>query len=111
MGGGSSKPSSTQSNGVDIHTTSGANSVNTYNNITSGGGSTTQGATSTGSTTGVTANVTAPIPALMNLDADALTSMYKVNGVVCNQIELGGPLVSALYSHGYLNGTCAYHGY
>ena len=64
MGGGHSHPQSTQNNGVTITTTSTGDSHNSFNNITSGGGDTHQGATSTGATVKTGVKVTA-VPALL----------------------------------------------
>ena len=69
MGGGHSSPVSNEHNGVNIVTCSGAYSVNTYSNITSGGGNTYQTASATGAKVGVKASYSGPIPALMNLGA------------------------------------------
>ena len=117
MGGGQSTPSSSQHNGVDIHTTSGAYSVNTYDHISSGGGNTSQTSKATGSTTGVTADVTAPIPALMNLydmglmNLEASTTMYMVKDDVCNEVEIHDSFTAAAQAHGLVAGSCAHNGW
>ena len=74
MGGGQSSPSSSEHNGVNIVTNTGAHSCNSYSNISSGGGNTSQSASSTGA--GVTAGVTANVaPALLQELMPAMT-MY-----------------------------------
>ena len=65
MGGGQSSPSSSEHNGVNIVTNTGAHSCNSYSNISSGGGNTNQSSSATGA--GVTAGVTANVGALQEL--------------------------------------------
>ena len=108
MGGGHSAPKSSQHNGVDIHTTTGAHSINTYSNIHSDGGNTNQHATASGAKVkvGVTANI---VPALMNLEAN--TVMYMVKDDACLEFQIQDSLVSAAKAHGLISGSCGYNGW
>ena len=67
MGGGGSSPTNTQNNGITLSGNYGDNSKTTYDNLHTGGSTSTQGATSTGATVGVKGSYSGPVPVLQNL--------------------------------------------